>query len=33
MDWKQMLTWFYMGFFGGLGYLIVSTLYRLVVKA
>jgi hypothetical protein len=32
MELKSFLTWFCMGFFGGLGFLIVSTLYRLIVK-
>lgn len=32
MDWKQILTWVEMGFFGGLGFLIAGTLYRLIVK-
>ena len=25
--------WFLMGFFGGLGYCLISTLWRLIVKA
>ncbi len=33
MDWHELLRWFLIGFVGGLGYLVVSTLYRLVVKA
>lgn len=32
MEWTSIGNWFLMGFFGGLGFLIVSTLYRLVVK-
>jgi hypothetical protein len=32
MDWHKLLEWFEIGFFGGLGYLVMSTLYRLVVK-
>lgn len=32
MDWHNILTWFLMGFFGGLGFLVITTLYRLVVK-
>jgi hypothetical protein len=32
MDLGSIWAWFQMGFFGGLGYLVVVTLYRLVVK-
>lgn len=32
MDWRLIVQWFEMGFFGGLGFLVVSTLYRLIVK-
>lgn len=32
MDWHKLLEWFLIGFVGGLGYLVVGTLYRLVVK-
>ncbi len=30
--WQNWLLWFQMGFFGGLGFLLVGTLYRLVIK-
>lgn len=33
MNWQLLLTWFGMGFCGGLGFLVVSTLYRLIVKS
>jgi hypothetical protein len=33
MDWHLPLTWIGMGFFGGLGFLVVGTLYRLIVKS
>jgi len=32
MNWHEMLDWFLRGVFGGLGFLVISTLYRLVVK-
>ena len=32
MDWHKWLEYFQMGVFGGLGFLVISTLYRLVVK-
>jgi len=30
--WQELLKYFEMGFFGGLGFLVISTLYRLVIK-
>ena len=32
MDWHKLLEWFLIGFFGGLGYLVVSKLWSLIVK-
>lgn len=32
MNWTELARWFLMGFCGGLGFLVVSTLYRLVIK-
>lgn len=32
MEWQQLVTWLGMGFFGGLGWLIISLLWSLVVK-
>lgn len=32
MNWSEILRWFCMGFFGGLGFLVCSTLYRLIIK-
>lgn len=32
MIWNNLMTYFLMGFFGGLGFLVVGTLYRLIVK-
>lgn len=32
MSWQALITYFEMGFCGGLGFLVASTLYRLVVK-
>lgn len=33
MNWHGLIEWFLMGFFGGLGFRVVSTLYGLIVKA
>ena len=32
MNWNEILRWFLMGFFGGLGFLVVGTLYGLIIK-
>lgn len=30
MDWHEFLRWFLIGFFGGLGWLVVSALWTLI---
>ena len=32
MEWQSLLTWFLMGFFGGLGFLCIQKLWSLIVK-
>lgn len=32
MEWMDFVRWFSMGFSAGLGFLVVSTLYRLIIK-
>ena len=31
-DWNEVIRWFVMGICGGLGFNVISTLYRLIVK-
>lgn len=32
MNWMDFLRWFLMGIFGGLGWLLISTLWRAIFK-